>query len=283
MNLVSRSCPLCGGPQRRTLFDARDTNGGSDGPAFPVVGCRCGMAYLGSIPARPADFYPPTYDAHAEATLPAAPSRRFDRVIGLRPGRVVDVGCGSGRDLMTLRQAGWTVKGVESNPDAVRRARAAGLDVLEGTIEEARLSPGSADLVTMFHVLEHVPAPVALAREVGRILSPTGVLLVHVPNFGGLNARLFRKFWYELDAPRHVNFFTIETARRMLAQAGLRLRHAGTRPAPGDFRRSLELAIGWNPLRHFKGPIRICAWAASAFRWGDVIELIATRPATPVR
>jgi len=277
MNLISRSCPLCGGAERRTLFDARDLNAGVEARAYPVVRCRCGMAYLASIPARPADAYPESYDAHAEALRPAGPSRRFDRVIGRRPGRLVDVGCGSGRDLMALRQAGWSVKGIETSPDAVRRARAAGLDVLEGTIEEARLGPGSADLVTMFHVLEHLPDPVAVAREAGRILAPGGVLLAHVPNFGGLNARLFRGFWYELDAPRHVNFFTIETARRMIAQAGLHLSHIGTRAAPGDFRRSLRLAFGRNPLRPFDGAIRIASRVINLFRWGDVIELIATR------
>jgi SAM-dependent methyltransferase len=278
MNLIPRSCPLCGGAARRTLFEARDLNAGVAPGVFPVVRCLCGMAYLASIPARPDEGYPPSYDAHAESSIPAAPSRRFDRVAGLKPGRLVDVGCGSGRDLLALRKAGWAVRGVETSGAAVRRARAAGLDVVEGTLEEARLGPGSADLVTMFHVLEHVSDPVAVAREAGRILAPGGVLLAHLPNFGGLNARLFGEFWYELDAPRHVNFFKVDTARRMVAQAGLRLRHCGTRAAPGDFRRSLRLALGRYPLRPFDGALRIASRMVNLFRWGDVIELIAARP-----
>lgn len=276
LRTIRRMCPLCGGAGGRILFEASDLNARVTRERFSLRRCDCGMAYLDPIPATPAEVYPASYDAHAAPAPKRRKSSRFASVTR-RPGRLVDVGCGSGRDLLLLREKGWMVTGVEVSPEAAKRAREAGLDVRVGTLEEAALPAGSADVATLFHVLEHVADPVATAREVARVLAPGGVMLAHVPNFGSLNARLFREHWYELDVPRHVNFFTPRTLKRLVREAGLALRTLKTRAAAGDFRRSLQLKLGANPLRPLEGGLRVAAKMINLFRWGDVIEVVARK------
>ncbi len=274
-----RDCPLCGARGGRVLFEAGDLNAATTPLRFSVVRCACGMAFLDPVPADPAQVYPATYDAHAEAAPRRRKSTRFAAVAKLKPGRLLDLGCGSGRDLLSMREKGWSVRGVEINPEAAARARAAGLDVRTGTVLDAGLEDASADLATLFHVLEHVADPGAVAREVRRVLAPGGLLLAHVPNFAGLNARLFREHWYELDVPRHVNFFTRRSLERMTREAGLEIRTLRTRAAGGDFRRSMALKFGRNPLRPVDSGIRAVGKLASLAGFGDVLEIVAARPA----
>jgi SAM-dependent methyltransferase len=273
--LVSRPCPLCGDGAGRVLFLARDLNARAVDGEFPVVRCDCGMGYLSRVPKDLAAAYPSDYDAHASRPALQALSRRFNLIRKLRPGRIVDVGCGSGRDLLTLRDCGWTVVGVETDPHAAAAAVAAGIDVRAGTLETAGLEPDSADVVTMFHVLEHVTDPVDVFRRARQALRPGGVLLAHVPNFEGWAARLFRGAWYALDVPRHVNFFGARTIDRALHQGGLVRSLLRNRPAPGDWRRSLHLSRGF---RLPSPAARAVARTACLFRGGDVLELLAARP-----
>lgn len=272
--LVARPCPLCGAGEGKTLFLARDVNANVVEGEFPVVRCACGMGYLSTVPKNLGDSYPSDYDPHASRPALNAPSRRFSLLRKLRPGRIVDVGCGSGRDLLTLRDQGWSVVGVETDPRAAAAASAAGIDVRAGTLETADLEPESADVITMFHVLEHVTDPVEVFRRARKALRPGGLLLAHVPNFDGWAARLFRGAWYALDVPRHVNFFGAKTISEALSRSGLEQVVLRNRAAPGDWRRSLHLSRGFrlpSPLA------RIVARTACLFRRGDVLELLAER------
>lgn len=144
-------------------------------------------------------------------------------------GTLVDVGCGTGGYLAEMRALGWRAIGVEPSPDAARTARERlGLDVREGTLEQAALPAGSADVVTMRMVLEHVPDPRRTLAEVRRILRPGGRLLLSVPNAGSLEPLAFGPRWSAWELPRHLSHFTPASLGRMLRQAGfegIRVRH----------------------------------------------------------
>jgi putative addiction module CopG family antidote len=107
---------------------------------------------------------------------------------------VLDIGCGSGFYLAALREAGWDGEGIEPGETAAQFARKhCGLPVHNSNAEEALAAcrDGSFDLVTMWHVLEHLPDPAKVLAEVRRILRPGGTLMLEVPNFSSIWSVLF--------------------------------------------------------------------------------------------
>lgn len=136
-------------------------------------------------------------------------------------GRLLDVGCGSGNYLYSLRELGWEVYGVEVDVGAAHYAcDRLGLNVLPGTLEEARFPEAFFDVVAMRQVLEHLPNPSGSLMEVYRVLKPDGKLMVEVPNIASPSAMLFRSWWFNLDVPRHVYSFTPRTLEAMLKKSG---------------------------------------------------------------
>jgi SAM-dependent methyltransferase len=97
-------------------------------------------------------------------------------------GRLLDVGTGDGAFLGYAKAAGFQAVGLEPSPVGSALARAAGHDVRVGTLDEAELAAGSFDVITAWHVLEHVQAPVAFVRRIAALLSPEGLLFLAVPN-----------------------------------------------------------------------------------------------------
>ncbi|GAB4112897.1 MAG: hypothetical protein Fur005_23500 [Roseiflexaceae bacterium] len=142
-------------------------------------------------------------------------------------GRALDIGCGSGNWLVKARSLGWAVQGVEPSAPACAAARAAGLDVFEGDLLQAQLPSASFDLVRIWHALEHTPDPLAVLREMSRLLKPNGMILIGVPNRAGLLARWFGRFWFDLDVPRHLWHFTPAAIDRLFDRAGLRSERIG--------------------------------------------------------
>ena len=82
----------------------------------------------------------------------------------------------------------------------------------------------SADAITLHHVIEHVPDPIALLRECARILRPGGKLAVATPNVESLGHRLFGRCWLALDPPRHLHLFSMPALRACVRKAGLQVR-----------------------------------------------------------
>ena len=140
-------------------------------------------------------------------------------------GRLLDVGCGTGKDLLHFQEAGWKVTGVEINPYAASLARARlGCEVVQGHFDEAPLEGRHFDVVRLSHVLEHLPSPRKSLGKMHRLLRPGGLLWVEVPNAASLERRLFHRHWCHWDLPRHLYHFTPTTLVRLLRDTGFRPR-----------------------------------------------------------
>lgn len=137
-------------------------------------------------------------------------------------GRLLDVGCGSGDWLAQMRRLGWNAEGLDFDPAAVEVARTRNLTVRLGPLEQQDYPPETFDAVTLHHVIEHVPDPVATLRACHRILRAGGRLVVATPNARSLSHRVFRGDWRGLEPPRHLHVFTPESLRRALQHAGFR-------------------------------------------------------------
>lgn len=230
------ACPLCGVDDPALWRWGRDRLHGQPG-WFRLVRCRdCGFVYLNPRPRRDRllAFYPDDYVSYRAPLAAEGPLRRWERRLGLarrcgavarrqRPGRLLDVGCATGDFLLAMRERGWDCCGVEIQPHAARVARRQGLTVLTADVSELAFREGAFDAVTLWDVLEHLPAPREALARARALLRPGGLVAVTVPRLDSVEARLFGAFWAGLDVPRHLSVFTRASLERALDGAGLRV------------------------------------------------------------
>jgi 2-polyprenyl-3-methyl-5-hydroxy-6-metoxy-1,4-benzoquinol methylase len=145
-----------------------------------------------------------------------------------RSARVLDVGCGSGVLLARMQSLGWQVEGVEVDPGGVSAARARGVSVRQGSLEQQRYPNHSFDAIHSAHVLEHVHDPLRLLAECGRVLKPGGTLVIATPNIESWGHRQLGVSWSNLDPPRHLLLFSATTLRRAAQDSGLVVRRLVT-------------------------------------------------------
>ena len=216
MSFLLSECPICSGNDLREIYDTRDRHYGIPG-IYRIVKCSsCSLVFLNpmSSDAELASLYPKDYYAYQNNFK----QRRWKQLIqklvlyrlGTRdpqfsaPGRMLDLGCGSGWYLSTMRDKGWETFGVEINHAAASVGREqAGLNIFSGTIEKAQFPSQYFDYVRSNHSFEHISRPRETLYEIHRVLRTTGKLLIGVPNVDGLNAKIFGKFWWYLGAPVH--------------------------------------------------------------------------------
>jgi len=135
---------------------------------------------------------------------------------------LLDIGCGEGFFLFNASKAGYTTKGIEISQDAAEYARREfGLDVEAKPFEELHFPENYFDVITLWQVLEHVPYPLIVLKEVHRILKPEGLLVTSTPDIEGTLAKIFRRKWWNLRR-LHINQFTAKTLTDMLDRAGFK-------------------------------------------------------------
>jgi 2-polyprenyl-3-methyl-5-hydroxy-6-metoxy-1,4-benzoquinol methylase len=141
----------------------------------------------------------------------------------LRPGKVLDVGCGDGKFLNRMRNLGWSVDGVDFDGEAIKSAKVKyGLELRHGSLESVGFPDHSIEALTMSHSIEHVPDPVAVLQEARRIVKPGGRIVVSTPNADSLGHERFADCWLGLDPPRHLHVFTLGALQACGERAGLR-------------------------------------------------------------
>ncbi|HEX8204746.1 MAG TPA: class I SAM-dependent methyltransferase [Solirubrobacteraceae bacterium] len=149
------------------------------------------------------------------------------RSVPAAPARLLDVGAGRGRFVAAARRAGYDATGIEPSPRGVAAAREAyGVELAAVELGEARGE--GLDVVTAWHVLEHLDDPGAALDRIRSLLRPGGTLVVGVPNLASLQARLFGVRWFHLDLARHRVHFTPRGLHTLLRASGfdpVRTRH----------------------------------------------------------
>jgi SAM-dependent methyltransferase len=137
---------------------------------------------------------------------------------------VLDVGANTGESLLALRERGIEAIGLEPNPNAVAIARAAGLEMIDASIEDADLPRERFGSVLLSQVLEHVDDPVPVLRAVREALRPDGVVYIVVPNARSFWRSVFGADWVHWHVPFHLYHHTERSLTLLLAQNGLRVR-----------------------------------------------------------
>lgn len=224
------ACILCGGRDRTPLIEK---------DSWQLHQCTsCGLGFLDP---RPSDedlknFYceeyfarhcdggvdPDTADFRKRLSLKTSHIRFFRRF--KRKGRILDIGCGNGYFLAACRERGYEVQGLDVSEWAGGYARQKlGLPVAIGEMEKVEFTPGSFDVITMWHFLEHTHNPLEAVRRARTWLKEDGILVVEVPNYGGTDARREWQNWVGWSLPYHFYHFTPQSLKRLIERCGLRI------------------------------------------------------------
>ncbi|MGE8340600.1 MAG: class I SAM-dependent methyltransferase [Flavobacterium sp.] len=135
-------------------------------------------------------------------------------------GKLLDIGAGTGDFLLTAKNDGWETIGVEPSDRAKNIAKEKGIYFVE---EINTLENHSLDVITMWHVLEHVPDLELQIQELKRLLKPTGTLIIAVPNYKSFDANHYQTFWAAYDVPIHFWHFSKKSIQLLFERVDMKL------------------------------------------------------------
>jgi 2-polyprenyl-3-methyl-5-hydroxy-6-metoxy-1,4-benzoquinol methylase len=138
-------------------------------------------------------------------------------------GDLLDIGCGTGAFINIMKLSGWSVTGLE--PDSTAAEKAGKLYGIKPQPSEAlfHLTENNYDAITMWHVLEHVHRLDEYVNQCKKLLKPTGVLIIAVPNHTSYDASFYKENWAAYDVPRHLYHFSPEGMSLLMQRHGLKV------------------------------------------------------------
>ncbi|MBK7883995.1 MAG: class I SAM-dependent methyltransferase [Chitinophagaceae bacterium] len=235
-----QQCPLCGSVNIQHQLTVKDhTVSRQDFDIWQCTGCT--GRFTQNIPAESdiGPFYKSdSYISHTntktglinwlyhQVRKKTLRSKRniITKATGLRNGKVLDIGCGTGAFLNTMKHFGWSVTGLE--PDADARKIAAELYQVSPQLPEVLFDFPSLtyNAVTMWHVLEHVHNLHGYLKQISNVLKDDGVLFIAVPNYTAKDAQIYQEHWAAYDVPRHLYHFSPNSMKKILLQHGMQIK-----------------------------------------------------------
>ncbi len=138
-------------------------------------------------------------------------------------GKLLDVGCGTGDFLFAAKNNGWNVTGIEPNQKARSIANKKNNNTVFDNTELKKLKENSFDVITLWHVLEHLPNLENDIQIFKKLLKPKGTLIVAVPNYKSFDATYYKEFWAAYDVPRHLWHFSQNSIKALFKNFNLNL------------------------------------------------------------
>jgi SAM-dependent methyltransferase len=299
------TCPVCAASGGRVeVEDPVDYEYGVEVDARIERCDHCGSLHLEPRPAASqlASWYPDDYHAYHDdhgvlaRTLVRLRSRRrartYARLASTRPIRLFDVGTGDCRHFDALRaELDVECAGVELQVALAEAARRRGYDVFAGTLEELDVGDraSSFDIVSMYHLLEHVIDPQVVLDKAFELLRPGGHLLAQLPCADSWERRLFGRWWGGHHFPRHLQSFSRDGLELCLRRAGFEDVRVRTAPhlQTGLSVQNVLVGHGWRPrMRHGKTPVygalllAVAPFELAAFvaDRGGIVDVSARKP-----
>ncbi|MDP4285953.1 MAG: methyltransferase domain-containing protein [Bacteroidota bacterium] len=237
--IVYKSCPNCGNKNIIPVLSAKDYT--VSGDHFEIWECKdCSFRFTQNIPDKDkiGKFYQSeNYISHTDTakgfinnlyhkvrkrTL-VQKRKLVEKVTGMSRGNILDMGCGTGAFLDTMKNSQWDTTGLE--PDKTARDKALelyGLNLDTPGIFYS-LPEKTFDAITLWHVLEHVHDLHDYIGQLKKLLTHGGKLFIAVPNYTSYDAEIYKEFWAAYDVPRHLYHFSPGSMKILLNQHGLKL------------------------------------------------------------
>lgn len=298
-------CPLCGGVATDYLAFTRDLHYGISGEWSYQKCTNCKVVFLNPSPTSKflSDAYDDSYYSYqdfddgsifhklARWLLGSSPYRTKDPYFS-KPGRILDIGCGSGQFLFKMKRAGWETAGVELSRVATEIGNAKhSLNIQSGTIHEAKFPRQYFDYIRLNHSFEHLLDPCETLDCIYNLLKPEGMLFIGVPNTASLQAKLFGRHWWNLGPPVHPFNYSPYTLNYLLSRHGFEIVRWRTNSNFAGFLGSIQLNINESKgiFKDSGGVIRntiaklFFNWVAKfvdLFRCGDCLEVVARKKST---
>jgi SAM-dependent methyltransferase len=225
--LETVACNLCGCERNTAVYAMPDRRYFRE-EFFTVVECdQCGLGFVNPRPTiaemqryYPAEYYrkPPTgsHDRYLRRRFTTQASFLKEMESGSGHTKLLDVGCANGDFPRFMAARGWEVEGVEISESS---ERITDFRVHTQEFQDIPVQEPTYDAVTAWAVLEHVHDPMAYFRKAAAVVKKGGLFVFLVPNYVSVASR----YLFCEDIPRHLYFFTRETARQYLEEAGFRL------------------------------------------------------------
>ena len=241
------NCPVCLSNEIQTLFSTKDFT--VTGEIFPIAVCNnCTARFTQDIPAASAisKYYnSKNYVSHSEtntgiinklyhAVRNYTLKSKIKLIEGfVSRGTILDYGCGTGMFLSVIKNAGWDTYGMEPDGDARKIAIENGANVFSDKIKlELIIKDKKLNVITLWHVLEHVTDMSETLAFFKSKLNQEGILIIAVPNYISYDAKYYKEYWAAYDVPRHLHHFELKSMKDLVEKAGFVLQE--TRPMKFD-------------------------------------------------
>ena len=187
------------------------------------------------------------------------------------PKYLLDIGCGSGNFLSVASQNGWEVTGSELSSIAVQKAnQMIENTVLTGDILSLDLPDNYYDLITIYHVIEHLIDPISTLEKIKSHLKPQGIAFIETPNIKSLGSKIRGQKWSNITPPEHISYFNPNSLSYCLKKAGFNSVYVFTNSP-----QSVESVKQWSAIA--KQLIKIIYKIAPSFGLGATLQAIAIK------
>jgi SAM-dependent methyltransferase len=241
MNLIHENkkkldeyCPICKSKDLNLVYSTQDRHYGIKG-IFNISKCNnCLVRFLNPMPSEKelTSLYPEdTFYAYNDFTKNSGMIKNviniFKKMLFLeirtkdpnfdKPGKILDIGCGSGSFLYEYKINGWETNGIEVNSTAAELGnKIARLNIFPGSLVQSNFDSEYFDYVRSNHSFEHITNPHEVLTEVNRIIKSGGKFFIGVPNIESFNASIFKEFWWYLGVPVHTFNYSVKSLSSLL-------------------------------------------------------------------
>lgn len=305
------NCNICNGKKFERVLENKDWSSKNEN-LYQLVKCNnCGLVFLNPRPINMSIHYPEFYEPHkisnddffqkihaflmgsyykkkknaVERLCSYVFKKVYIEIPAKKGAKILDLGCGSGINLYNLNKLGFDTYGIDFSEKAVNFARKELKlkNIKHGNLKSNSYPKNFFDVVILSHVIEHLPDPKKTIILVKKILKKNGQVIITTPNLNSINYRLFKRFWFPLETPRHLFLFSSSTLSNLLERVeGLEISKVKYDISTYSLGRSLAYLFGnnsianrfWMAIKTLLLPITI---AQAMIGKSDIVTIHATK------